>query len=55
MINADHLNENKVCIDGRWVVARPLPFYGLYGLWMKIKDAWKVVKGEADAVKFYKQ
>jgi len=36
-------------INGRWVPARPLPFYGLFGFWLRLKDAWAVLTGRADA------
>jgi hypothetical protein len=55
MLSADNLTDTKACIDGKWVVARPLSFYGLYGLAIRVKDAYAVLVGEADAVKFYKQ
>lgn len=51
MLRADELFDTKTCIDGRWVIARPLkdmPF-------RRIKDAWKVLIGKADAIQFYKQ
>ena len=34
---------------GRWVPARPLPLPGLRGLWGRIRAAWAVVRGKADA------
>jgi hypothetical protein len=38
-------------IDGKWVVARPIPAPFI----QRLKDAWLVLIGKADAVKFYKQ
>lgn len=56
MLTADGLLSNtKVRIDGKWVLNRPLSFSGLYGLAIRIKDAYAVLVGKADAVKFYKQ
>jgi hypothetical protein len=55
MLSADNLDGTKACIDGKWVVARPLSFCGLYGLVIRVKDAYAVLVGKADAVKFYKQ
>jgi hypothetical protein len=57
MLHADDLAKRGtlVCIEGKWVAARSLPFYGLGGLKIRIKDAWAVLTGKADAVKFYKQ
>jgi hypothetical protein len=38
-------------IDDIWVLARPLqPCF-----WRRVKDAWAVLRGKAEAVKFYKQ
>ena len=36
-------------INGKWVPARPLPFYGLVGFKMRFRDAMKVLTGKADA------
>jgi len=55
MLHADNLTETSLAIDGKWVVARPLPFFGIYGMIMRVKDAYVVLTGKADAVKFYKQ
>lgn len=43
--------QRKVEIEGWWYVARPLlpPFV------IRLKDAWLVLIGKADAVIFYKQ
>lgn len=52
MLKADELKNNQTFIDKRWVCARPLlggPF------WWRVKDAWAVLTGKADAVSFYKQ
>jgi len=51
MLNADLLHGIQTEIDGMWVVARPIKD----GIWQRIKDALEVIKGNADAVKFYKQ
>lgn len=44
-------NDTQVQIDGKWVVARPLSF----GFLSRLKDAWGVLIGKYDAVKYYKQ
>jgi hypothetical protein len=43
--------ETQTEIDGKWVLARPIigPFIS------RIKDAWQVLIGKADAVKFIGQ
>ena len=48
MLRADDLHKNQACINGKWVVAKPLPEPFLW----RLKDAWKVLKGEAEAVSF---
>ena len=52
MLDADHLNSVRCCIDGKWVAARPIPMMAFS--W-RLKDAWAVFIGNADAVMFYKQ
>ena len=48
-----HSNETAACIDGRYVPARPLPFnYDSLFCVRRLKDAWEVFRGRADAVKW---
>ena len=42
-------------INGKWVLARPLPYYGFVGLVMRISDAYRVLTGKADAVRWIGQ
>jgi len=51
MLNIENLKENQTFIDGKWVIARPLISVFI----RRLKDAIQVLKGNADAVKFYKQ
>ena len=51
MLNADEISKTKTEINGVWVVARPIKD----GLRRRIKDAIEIIKGNADAVRFYKQ
>ena len=37
-------------IDGNWVPCRPLGWPGIRGIWFRVKAAWLVLTGEADAV-----
>lgn len=37
-------------IDGKWIPARPLPYFGIYGLKMRIRNAWGVFSGRYDAL-----
>jgi len=48
MINADNLVQTQTEILGEWYIAKPLtaPFI------MRLKDAWKVLVGDAQAVSF---
>jgi hypothetical protein len=47
----DWYAHSKAEIDGIWVISRPI----VPSLWFRIKDAWLVLIGKADAVTFYKQ
>ena len=51
MLLADELMKNQTIIDDRWWASRPVvgPFLS------RLRDAWSVIRGRADAVKFYKQ
>jgi len=44
----DTANHTRKEIDGQWVPARPLP--GPF--WWTVKDAWAVLTGKADAVRW---
>ena len=52
MYDIEKLRDNQIFIDGRWVLARPIPSSSIID---RLKDAIAVFKGKADAVKFYKQ
>jgi len=41
--------QNSACIDGVYVPARPIAFGGW---WYRTKDAWAVLTGKADAVRW---
>ena len=47
----DELTNDKICIDNKWVIARPIkkPFV------RRLIDAIRILTGKADAVVFYKQ
>jgi hypothetical protein len=47
--------DSQAEINGKWVLARPLPYYGFVGLVMRISDAYKVLTGKADAVRWIGQ
>lgn len=48
MLRADDLIHNKKYKDGKWVIARPIK----QSVPRRIKDAIKVLKGNAEAVSF---
>lgn len=35
-------------INGKYVPARPLPWFGVHGMIIRIKGAWSVLTGKAD-------
>jgi hypothetical protein len=43
-----HVTENHAHIDGIWVPARPVN--GRYLFWLRVRAAWSVLRGKADAV-----
>lgn len=45
----EYANNTQAQINGKWVTARPLPEYGLYGLWLRMQAAWAVLRGKAEA------
>lgn len=53
MVHADDLGnfhvEDK---NGRWHLARPIEFSSIF---RRFKDAWRVLKGECVAVKFWSE
>lgn len=44
--------SNSCEINGVFVPVRPIPFFGLWGLQQRIKDAWAVFTGKAEAFKW---
>jgi len=57
MYVADDLKNwsSQAEVNGKWVLARPLPYYGWYGLKIRIADAYQVLIGKADAVRWIGQ
>ena len=47
-------NNLSAQIDGKWVISRPEGGYGGVGIFARIKDAWGVLIGKFDAIRFYK-
>lgn len=50
----DDLLNNQKYIDNMWVILRP-ENYKYRSIKQKIKEAWAIFKGNAEAIKFYKQ
>ena len=42
-------SSTQTSINGKWVPARPLSYCGLSGLRLRIRDAWAVLRGRAEA------
>ena len=42
-------NQTQAKINGKYVPAKPIPPRGWYGFKIRISDAYKVLKGQADA------
>jgi hypothetical protein len=50
------VNHSAAYVDGCYVPARPLPFnHGSWFCMRRLKDAWEVFCGRADAVKWIGQ
>ena len=45
----DRASSVQAEINAKWVPARPLPMAGSYGLLLRIRAAWAVLRGNADA------
>ena len=45
----EHCNSTSAQINGNWVPARPLPYFGIWGMKQKLRDAWKILTGKAEA------
>lgn len=43
----DLSGENMTYTGGRWVISKP---YQIKTLWTRVKDAWAVLTGKAEAV-----
>ena len=50
---AKSAQENQAGLpDGRWVAARPIPYWGVR--W-RLRQAWDVLRGKADALYWHGQ
>lgn len=46
-----HSSENAVCLNGKWVPARPVNWK--YDSWReRLRNAWAVLTGEAEAFRW---
>lgn len=48
-LRSDQIGQVSTQINGQWVAARPEPFFGWWGFKQRIKDAYAVLIGKADA------
>lgn len=48
-LNSSAITEVAAQINGKWVPCRPVSWGGLYGFTLRLKDAWAVLTGKADA------
>lgn len=46
-IIADHENMPKALVDGKWMMARPEPYWSF---WERLRQAWDVLTYKADAL-----
>lgn len=51
-LRSNELGSVSVEINGKWVIARPLPFFGWWGFKQRVKNAYAVLTGKADAFKW---
>lgn len=48
-------NKNKgttCCIDGKWYIARPLPYYSFKSTFYRFYHAWLVLRGKAHVYQY---
>jgi hypothetical protein len=58
IVHADDLQRDRTGarIDGGWHAARSIPYQqGTFSLRIRLKLAWLVFTGQADALKWYEQ
>ncbi len=54
MYNITYLNENQTeYAPDQWGPAKPILMSGWYGRWLRIRDAWAVLRGDAAAVRWF--
>ena len=48
------IDKTEEEVDGKWYIAKPLPFYGLYEIKKRLYHAYLILKGKATAVQYAK-
>ena len=48
LISEDRLNENQSEFEGKWFVAKPMPYYALLNF-RRFIDAWRIIIGKSHA------
>ena len=51
VMNVDILTP-RVCIDGQWMISKPVPLFGLPSFAERIYHAWLVLIGKAGAYQY---
>ena len=52
LISSEKEPSTQSEINGRWYIAKPLPFYGFITIRMRIYHAWLVLIGKATAIQY---
>ena len=48
LLAEETLNQTTEEIDGKWYIAKPMPFYRLFD-WRRFRDAYRIIIGRAHA------
>ena len=51
VMNVDILTP-RVCMDGQWMISKPVPLFGLPSFAERIYHAWLVLIGKAEAYQY---
>lgn len=47
-----HFGSTQTEINGRWYIAKPLPYYGWRNTAQRLYHAWLVLRGKAMAIQY---
>ena len=51
-VMSNELLTPRVCIDGQWMISKPVPLFGLSSGAERIYHAWLVLTGKAEAYQY---